>query len=281
MLLELFLASSRGVLRGLGARREIVEIEGYRVVTWTLGPEGGEPWLLLHGLGSTAVSWAPVLRALRRECRCVVPELSALGGTAGPTAGLDVATGARVAAELAARLLPGHRPTVAGLSLGGWMAVRLALERPELPARLLIIDGGGYRDQDWERIERTVRVDSTEAVERLYDALFLRAPWILRAFKGTFLRAYGSAAVREALDALDESDAFDDEALASLRVPTGLIWAEEDGLFRLETGEAMARALPHSHLWIVPACGHAIQWERPRGLAERVRTFRSTFGGAG
>jgi len=281
MLLELFLASSRGVLRGLGARREIVEIEGYRVVTWTLGPEGGEPWLLLHGLGSTAVSWAPVLRALRRECRCVVPELSALGGTAGPTAGLDVGTGARVAAALAERLLPGRRPTVAGLSLGGWMAVRLGLERPELPARLLIIDGGGYLDQDWERIERTVRVDSTAGVERLYDALFVRTPWTLRACKRTFLRAYGSTAVREVLDALDASDAFDDEALASLRVPTGLIWAEGDGLFRLEAGEAMARALPCSRLWTVPACGHAIQWERPGGLVERLRTFRSTFGEAG
>jgi pimeloyl-ACP methyl ester carboxylesterase len=148
----------------------------------------------------------------------VVPELSALGGTAGPTAGLDVGTGARVAGRLAERLLPGRRPTVAGLSLGGWMAVRLGLERPELPARLLIVDGGGYLDQDWERIERTVRVDSTEGVERLYDALFEHTPWTLRSCKRTFLHAYGSTAVRAVLDALD------DEALASLHVPTGLIW---------------------------------------------------------
>jgi len=281
MLLELFLASSRGVLRGLGARREIVEIEGYRVVTWTLGPEAGEPWLLLHGLGSTAVSWAPVLRALRRECRCVVPELSILGGTTGPTAGLDVGTGALVGAALAERFLPGRHPTVAGISLGGWTAVRLGLVRPDLPARLLIIDGGGWVDQDWERIERTVRVDSTRDVERLYRALFTRTPWALRAFKGTFLRAYGSSAVREALDAIDESDAFDAGTLARLAIPTGLIWGEEDGLFRLEAGEAMARAIPGARLWTVPACGHAIQWERPRGLVERVRTFRSTFGEAG
>lgn len=274
MLLELFLASSRGLLRGLGARRDAVEVDGYRVLTWTLGPQDGEPWLLLHGLGSTAVSWAPVLRALRRECRCVVPELSGLGGTTGPREGLGVSAGARIAAALAERCFPGRRPTVAGLSLGGWMAVRLGLQRPDLPSRLLLIDGGGYRHQDWERIEGLVRVDSTEAVERLYDALFVRTPWTLRAFKGTFLRAYGSTAVRHVLDSLDESDAFDDAELAGLEVPAGLIWGEGDRLFRLETGAAMARAIPGARLWTLPECGHAIQWERPRMLAESVREFR-------
>lgn len=281
MLLETFLASSRWVLRGLGARRETVEIEGYRVATWILGPEKGEPWVLLHGLGSTAVSWAPVLRSLRRDCRCVVPELSRLGGTTGPRLGLDVESGARIAAELAERYHPGRRPTVAGLSLGGWMAVRLGLERPDLPGRLLIIDGGGYRDQDWQRIEELVRVDSTAAVERLYAALFVRTPWTLRTFKGTFLRAYGSPAVREVLEALDESDAFDDSELAGLGVPAGLIWGEGDGLFRLEVGEAMARAIPEARLWVLPECGHAIQWESPRRLASSVAEFRSQVPGRG
>ena len=34
---------------------------------------------------------------------------------------------------------------------GGWIAVRLALARPDLVARLLLVVPGGYRDQDWER----------------------------------------------------------------------------------------------------------------------------------
>src|ERR1044072_9572779 len=62
------------LLRLLGARRRVLAIGRSRVVYYVVGPPGGEPWLLLHGMGSFAGSWWPVVKALKGECRLVVPE---------------------------------------------------------------------------------------------------------------------------------------------------------------------------------------------------------------
>ncbi|HEX4963389.1 MAG TPA: alpha/beta hydrolase [Thermoanaerobaculia bacterium] len=260
-------------LRLLGARRRWLQHGEVSLAYTVIGPPGGEPWLLLHGLGSVGAGWAAVTRALRRDCRLVIPELSALGGTRTPTDCLEV----RQAPEVLARLIElefGRPATVAGLSLGGWMAVRLALARPELVARLVLIDAGGYREQDWERIESLVRIDDLAGVDRLYRAIFHRVPWLLRVSRAAFLTTYTSTAVRHALDGLHESDTFRDEDLARLTMPTRVIWGEHDGLFFLETGRAIAAAIPRAELDVIPGSAHALHLECPRALAAALQRFR-------
>ena len=133
------------VLRLLGARQLHMDLpQGpVRLRYYRLGPAGGEPWILLHGLGSVAASWSNILRALRRECRIVIPELSALGGTESPGGGLGIASGARAVAALAEHEFGARKVTLMGLSLGGWIAVRTALAYPERIGRLLLVDAGG------------------------------------------------------------------------------------------------------------------------------------------
>ncbi|HEV8630178.1 MAG TPA: alpha/beta hydrolase, partial [Thermoanaerobaculia bacterium] len=121
MLLRLLAIATHIGLRLLGFRRLSRRLGDWRLVYYRKAGRG-EPWVLLHGLGSNALSWAPVARHLARGSRLLIPELSVVGGTRGPRAGLDVAEGARVIAELLRRELAGEPATVVGLSLGGWMA---------------------------------------------------------------------------------------------------------------------------------------------------------------
>lgn len=245
-----------------------------RLVYYRQGPADGEPWLLLHGMGSFAVGWRHVLGALRRECRLVAPELSALGGTEAPGGGLGIRSGARAAAALIEQEF-GRRPvTVAGFSLGGWMAVRLALARPELVSRLVLIDAGGYRHQDWEAIQKLVDVKELADVDRLYRAFFVRTPKLLRPGRRTFLKAYTSPSVRLVLARTTEDDAFDAADLARLDLPVALIWGGADGLFRPEVAAAMAAALPRATLEVLPGCGHVLQWDCPAGMVAAIQRFR-------
>lgn len=262
----------------VGARRRRLQVGPVSLVYYRIGREDGEPWVLLHGLGSVAASWGPVLRRLRRDCDMLVPELSELGGSsiAGVEGGgLGVRQGAEVAAQLIETEFAGRPVTVVGISLGGWLATRLALERPELVSRLVLIDAGGYRHQDWDEIERLVRVRDMAGIEELYRALFVKAPWIMRLSKAGFLKAYTSRAVTGVLDGLTEADTFDDDDLGRLRMPTTLIWGEKDGLFRLQAAQAMAAALPNATLQVLPGCGHAIHIEHPRRLAAALRSVRA------
>jgi 3-oxoadipate enol-lactonase len=275
MLLRCAAAASNLSLRLMGARRVRREIPPASIVLYRLGPPDGEPWLLLHGMGSIAGSWVQVIGEMRRDCRLLVPELSQLGGTRAPGGGIGVAN----AADYLARLLEAElgrspRATVAGLSLGGWMAVRLALARPDLVARLVLIDAGGYRHQDWDRIQQLVTVSDLAGVDRLYGEMFVRTPWILRHSRQGFLRSYTSPGVLRVLTDTTEDDVFDDADLARLTMPTALIWGERDGLFQLETARAMAAALPQARLEVVPDCGHALHLECPGRLAAALQRFR-------
>jgi abhydrolase domain-containing protein 6 len=262
-------------LRLLGARRHVLEAGPVSLVYYSLGPADGEPWLLLHGLGSIAASWSPVMLRMRRQCRLLVPELSALGGTRSPGGGLGVPAAVEVLTALIDREAGGRPVTVLGLSLGGWMGVRLALAHPERIARLALVDIAGYRHQDWDRIQSLVRVRDLADVDRLYGALFVEVPWLMDVSRPAFLKAYTSPAVRGVLAGLTEADTFDGADLATLRMPAVVIWAEQDGLFTLETGRAIAAALPRASLEVVPHCGHAIHLERPGALNAAIQRFRA------
>lgn len=280
MILPLFRRFAHGALRLAGGRPVRCELGDAEVLCWRFGPEGGEPWLMLHGLASTALAWRPVLPRLARSgCRLVVPELSELGGSRLPHGGLAVSDGVAAAAALIERELGGGPATVAGNSLGGWIAVRLALARPELVSRLVLVDAGGYREQDWERIEELVTVTEPSDVEPLYGALFQRVPLALRGVgRRAFFRAYSSPAVQGVNARIGEPDAYGDRELATIAQPAALIWGEHDGIFQLAAAERMTAAMPRAHLYRLAGAGHAVQWERPRELADAIDEFRGATG---
>lgn len=274
MVLYLFTLLTMAYLWLTGARRRRLTVGPVSLVYYRLGPEDGEPCVLLHGLGSVAATWGPVLRRLRGDCRLLVPELSVMGGSTIPGGGLGVKEGAEVVARLIEAECGGRPVTLVGLSLGGWLAARLGLQRPELVSRLVLVDAGGYRDQDWEAIERLVRVRDMAGVKRIYEALFVRVPWAMRLSRAGFLKAYTSRAVTSVLDGLTEADTFTAADLGRLRMPTALLWGEKDGLFPLTTARAMAAALPNATLEVFPGCGHAVHMECPRRLADAIQRFQ-------
>lgn len=279
MVLTVARFAGRAALRLAGGRPVRRRAGAAELVCWRFGPADGEPWLLLHGLASSALAWRPVVPPLAGSgCRLVAPELSALGGSVCPDGGLAVADGVAAAAALIEGELGGGPVTVAGQSLGGWLAVRLALARPDLVSRLVLIDAGGYRHQDWERIQELVTVTEPEDVEPLYGALFRRVPAALRIGRGVFFRAYSSPVVHAILAKLREEDTYGDRDLARLTQPAALIWGEHDGLFTLGTAERMAAALPRARLYTLPG-GHGVQWECPAGLADAVAEFHGATGG--
>ena len=247
---------------------------GWTLKYWRGGTPGGEPWVLLHGLGATAATFLPLLQELKPDCDLLLPELSTLGGSRGPDPALSIPEATRAVAELLEQRFSGHRVTLCGVSLGGWIAVQLALHRPDLVDRLLLVVPGGYKNQDWERIGRLVRVETYRDTAAIWQALFVRPPLLLRLGRPFLYLAYKSGAVRAALSTLREEDGFGDEELATLRMPVGLIWGTEDQLFLCAAGERMARALPNARFYPIEKAGHGVQWERPQAFFEAVRAFR-------
>jgi pimeloyl-ACP methyl ester carboxylesterase len=87
---------------------------------------GGEPLLLIHGLGASARIWEPVLDRLAAEREAVALDLPGFGDALDLPAGVEP-----TAANLAAAMRAGcerlgiERPHVAGNSLGGWVGLEM------------------------------------------------------------------------------------------------------------------------------------------------------------
>ena len=107
-------------------------VQGRSATWWTCGPERGAPVLLLHGSGvdEARLSFGRIAGPLARTgCRVIAPDLPGYGGTKGFGRAAGVAE--MTAWVRAFRAVAGVPPSaVGGVSMGGAIALSLALEEP-------------------------------------------------------------------------------------------------------------------------------------------------------
>ncbi len=102
------------------------------------GPPGAPPMVLLHGLGERGASWAPVLGALAARFRVYALDLRGHGDSDWPGSySFELMAGD--VAGLLDRLALGA-VTLVGHSMGGAVAYRVAMSRPDLVGRLIVED---------------------------------------------------------------------------------------------------------------------------------------------
>jgi len=111
----------------------------------------GEPLLLIHGLGSSGADWARQVAALEAHFHLIVPDLPGCGHS-GPLptecsiAGLATSLW-RLLDQMGVR-----RPNIAGFSLGGAVALEMALQRPDSVPRLALINSlASYEVDHWRK----------------------------------------------------------------------------------------------------------------------------------
>ncbi len=114
----------------------------------------GDPLVLLHGLGSSGADWAFQAETLGAQFRLIVPDLRGSGLSDAPRGRFSIA---QFAADVWRLLdaLAVERTHIMGFSLGGAVAMEMALQRPDAVARMMTINTlPSYRLDSWrKRIE--------------------------------------------------------------------------------------------------------------------------------
>lgn len=243
---------------------------------------GSGPCLvLLHGFPLDRTIWRPQVRALASRARVVVPDLPGFGNSSGanhPASGPMSIDGLADTVLALLDALDIERAVVAGLSMGGYIALAGARRFPERIAALGLLNTRMEADDDAARRRRSQLIDAVgrDGVEAIVTAMLpgligkssrRRLPTLADDVAAR-MRATPPATIIDGLLALrDRPDATG--TVRTLAVPTVLLTGDEDVLTPPEVLARIAATLPadlpRRHC-VVPACGHLSSLERPAAV---------------
>jgi len=241
-----------------GVESNQVLIDGHKIHYYVRGPSDGKPIVLIHGLGGRSEDWinlAPYL--VKAGYRVYTPDLLGFGQSEEP---LDVSYSIPEQAALVVKFFDAmqlHQPDLAGWSMGGWIAQKVAVEHPERVRRLILLDSAGLNlHPNWDT--RLFTPTNPSELDKL-DALLMPHPPRLPSFLSMdILRASSRSSwvIKRALASMLTAHDVMDAQLPSLKMPVLILWGDEDHITPLGEGWAIHALIPQSRLEIAPGCGH-------------------------
>lgn len=264
-----------------------VEVEGHRVRYVETG--SGPPLLLVHGLGNSIQTWRKNLDVLGHKFRVIALDLPGHGLSDPPRSRFDLPASTRFLSQFmdCVGIESAH---IAGNSMGGIVALELALRQPRRVRSLTLVDSAGLGRE----IARFLRLGSVPGIGELFDR-----PSYKRAVKINRWLVYDPACIEdEAVRLWHEYKKRPGATAATLRflrvgvtlfgqrrrirrlerlneidVPVMVLWGREDPLVPVSHALAAKEAAPKLRLHVFEQCGHWPQVEHPREFNETLTAF--------
>lgn len=269
-----------------------VRLHGRDVAFEVRGDLGsGIPFLLVHGIGSTADAWTPVVDILAEHgyC-CIAVDLPGHGRSSKESGDYSLGALASTLRDLLASLeVP--RCILVGYSLGGGIALQFSYQYPERLAALALVSSGGL-GQETSAVLRWTALPGSGLVMAL---AFNRATLAVLAAAGhTFARLGRRIPAPFAPSTVDRLREIADpehrnaflailravvdqtgqrvSALARLPLlagtPTLILWGERDHVLPVSHGLRAHSLLPHSRYVVFSEAGHEPHVDEPARTAD-------------
>lgn len=266
----------------------------------------GSPVLFIHGLGSSGyIEWRFNLEATAARHRVYAPDLPGFGRTEKPRARYGIPYFTR----FVERYMEGRglrTASVVGASLGGRVALELALQRPKLVRKLVLVNSLGLGRPNVRFSYGLVTIPRVgEAVMKVArNALHWAPPSVVRRVAARYAGA--SSDVNRTMDdtylghmrELYSAEGYHDAYLATIRslvtprallgeqydmtrrlgeldLPVQLIWGADDPLFPVAHATRAHALIERSRLAVIEGAGHTPQAERPEEFNRVLNAFLS------
>ncbi len=241
--------------------------------------EGPKTILLIHGLGSYARAWTKNIEVLAETHRVIAVDLPGYGHSSKGYYEYSMSFNADVLRHLIAELNLGT-VTVAGHSMGGQIAMTLALESPDLVDRLILISPAGFErfnegESAWMKNVMTpelVRDTPVRAIAKNVSINFYEFPedaaWMITdriQLRGASDFYNYCFAVSKNVEGMLRGIVWD--KLDKISQPTLVLFGANDALipnrflhpgWTKEIAE-IAKEIPNSTITVIPKCGHFVQ----------------------
>ncbi len=272
----------------------LIEAGGIKTCFVQKGQVGDKPEiLLLHGFGSSTYTWRKNIDDLAKITRVTAIDIKGFGLTEKPKDGryTEQAYVEHVLAAMDALKI--KRAVVAGNSMGGAIAARLALENPSRVAGLVLVDAARpYSRLDFEgagvdtrkladgsksplavALVRTMitRDRISEMLASVYEG---REPITAEMIDAYYIPTTIEGAPEALLSMMSPpQDTAKPIGLKKLACPVVILWGKADNVIPLRAGEAMARELPAAEFVVWEGAGHLPHEDRPEEFNALVRQF--------
>jgi pimeloyl-ACP methyl ester carboxylesterase len=268
-------------LRREGVKSEYVDAGGYRLHYFEAQPAGGggEPLLLIHGLGARGEDWSKMIPAMAAHgFHVYVPDLPGYGRSSQPK-GSDYSITTEEAAVVSfAQAVHLPHAFVGGWSMGGWIAMKLALDHPEIVDRLVVYDAAGiyfpanfgselFVPSNAPGLSRLATVLSPDPHPNPHPL----PDFVVRAVLDKIAR--DAWVVERSMASMTSGRDLLDFRLHAIRQPTLVVWGAQDQLIPLAVGRRMHEEIPNSTLSILEGCGHLAPLECWQPAAETTEMF--------
>ncbi|WP_135303624.1 alpha/beta fold hydrolase [Haloarcula amylovorans] len=252
----------------------------------------GPPVVLLHGgiIDAAHVSWPPVVERLASDAHVVAPDMLGYGESELVEGSYSIPRHAKVISGFLDQLDLGP-VTLVGTSLGGGVAIQLALDRPDLVETLVPIDPFGL-GRELPNGLLSYGLARVQVFNKLAIAAFRRSRRFTRASLDGIVydldalsesavdavyrevqRPTAGAAFRRFREAEVTRDGYRTTftgRFGDLSVPTRLLHGAHDELFPVAWAERAADRIPDAELQVLDDCGHWAPRERPDVVASHV-----------
>jgi pimeloyl-ACP methyl ester carboxylesterase len=261
-------------LRLSGVRSAHVQAGPWRLHYLEAG--AGPPLVLVHGLSSSAMQdWGRLVAPLSRRFHVFAPDLPGFGESERPAAAAYSIPMQVEAVHAFMQAVGVSRARVAGLSMGGWIACRLAGEHPESVERLVAVDAAGMRPDGPTIPAEVLLPRDEEGVRRLVAAVRHNAPvppsFVARDILARRLR--DEWIVRRALESMRAGRDWLNGTLGRADMPVLVVWGKQDALIPVAYAAELAAEFPHAELTVLDGCGHVPMADCPEAFDRAVEPF--------
>ncbi len=229
---------------------------------------GRPPVVLVHGAGGTHLHWPPQVRRLA-GARVLALDLPGHGQSAAADAATQAASSIEVKASAVLAVLDAlgiARAVVVGHSMGGAIALALALARPERVAGLGLVGTGARLRVAPEILDGLTR-DFAGTVAAIVERMFgPQAPERLKALALKRMLEVDARVLRADWDACNAFDVR--ERLGEIAAPCLVVTGSADVMTPEKYARFLAESLPAARLHVEAGAGHMVMLERPEAVAQ-------------
>lgn len=242
----------------------------------------GAPMVFLHAFPLNNQMWRGQINSLEGEHSCIAPNARGFSGTSSYESTPSIGQMAHDLNLLLDALKINEPIILCGLSMGGYTAQNFAHFYPQRLRSLILCDARAEADSDETKAKRDANIElvkehgAAALVERVLPTLLGETTRrenfeLVRQVKKWGELQSASTLANALVTLCDRTDAT--AWLSQIKVPTLLVFGEEDALVPRDAIEILKSGIEDSQLEIIPRAGHLSNLENPGAFNTALLNF--------